>query len=97
MTAFKTPLHPGEILREEFLQPLELSAGKLAKAIGVPRTNIERIVKEKVGITADTALRLARYLRTSPDVWLNLQQAYDIAVETAALADELDRIEPIAV
>lgn len=96
MNAFKTPLHPGQILREEFLQPLGLSAGKLAKAIVVPRTRTERIVKERVGITADTALRLARCFRTSPDVWLNLQQAHNIAVETAALAEELNRIEPIA-
>lgn len=91
-----TPLHPGEILREEYLVPLGLTAGKLAKALGVPRTRIERIVKEEIGITTDTALRLARYFDTSPDVWLNLQQTYDVAVGAEQLADDLAAIEPRA-
>ena len=78
MTIFKTPLHPGEILLEEFLVPLEMSAGQLAKALDVPRTRIERIVREEMGISADTALRLARYFGTSPELWLNLQQRYEL-------------------
>jgi addiction module HigA family antidote len=94
MTLFKTPLHPGEILREEFLVPLELSAGQLAKAVDVPRTRIERIVREEMGISADTALRLARYFGTSPELWLNLQQRYEIAVGTAALSKTLAAIQP---
>lgn len=65
MLKFDPPIHPGEILREEFLTPLGLSAGALAKALGVPRTRIERIVKEQMGISADTALRLAKYFDTT--------------------------------
>jgi addiction module HigA family antidote len=96
MAAFKTPLHPGEILREEFLVPLEMSAGQLAKAIDVPRTRIERIVREEMGISADTALRLARYFGTSPELWLNLQQSYEIAVSSVALNKALKAIQPRA-
>ena len=91
-----TPLHPGEMLREEFLVPLAMSAGKLAKAIGVPRTRIERIVKEEIGITTDTALRLARYFDTTPAFWLNLQQHYEIAIGERQLKDDLAAIEPRA-
>ncbi len=90
------PLHPGEVLREDFLAPLGLSAGRLAKALAVPRTRIERIVKEEVGITSDTALRLARYFDMTPNFWLNLQLAFDLAVSAAQLEDELARIEPRA-
>jgi addiction module HigA family antidote len=75
-------LHPGEVLREEFLKPLDMSPGKLAKACGLPRTRIECITNETVGVTADTALRLARALGTSAQFWLNLQNAFDL--ETAA-------------
>src|SRR5690242_4648643 len=75
------PLHPGEILREEFLVPLGLSPGALAKAMGVPRTRVERIAAETNGITADTALRLSKALGTSAELWLNLQRRYDL--ETA--------------
>lgn len=94
VTLFKTPLHPGEILREEFLVPLDLSAGQLAKALDVPRTRIERIVREEMGISADTALRLARYFGTSPELWLNLQLRYEIAIGTAALSKTLASIRP---
>ena len=92
MLKFDPPIHPGEVLREEFLAPLELSAGELARALGVPRTRIERIVKEQMGISVDTALRLAKYFDTTPDVWLNLQTGYDIAVGTKALQSELEAI-----
>jgi addiction module HigA family antidote len=90
------PVHPGEILLEEFLKPLDMSAGQLAKAIDVPRTRIERIVAETHGITADTALRLARYFGTTPKVWLNLQASYDLDMAVAAptLKTALDAIEP---
>ena len=91
---FSPPIHPGEILREEFLGPFGLSAGALAKAIGVPRTRIERIVKEEMGISADTALRLARYFDTTPNVWLNMQVAYDLAVTTRSLGKTLKTISP---
>lgn len=94
VTRFSTPLHPGEILREEYLVPLNLSAGRLAKALGVPRTRIERIVKEEIGITADTALRLAKYFDTTPNLWLNLQQSFELAVGSEQLKDDLAAIEP---
>jgi addiction module HigA family antidote len=93
MLKFNPPIHPGEILREEFLAPLGLSAGALAKALGVPRTRIERIVKEQMGISADTALRLAKYFDTTPNVWLNLQTGYDLAIEAEALKGPLAAIE----
>lgn len=74
------PIHPGEVLREEFLEPLGLSAGRLAQAVGVPRTRIERVRDERTGVTADTALRLAAYFGTTPDFWMNLQASYDLDV-----------------
>lgn len=93
---FDPPIHPGEILREQFLEPLGLPAGALARAIGVPRTRIERIVKEQIGISTDTALRLARYFGTTPNVWMNLQIAYEIGVDERRLKQELDAIAPHA-
>lgn len=94
MATFKTPLHPGEILREEFLVPLGTSAGQLARAIDVPRTRIERIVREEIGISTDTALRLARYFGTTPELWLNLQQSYELSTGTFALRKQLAAIVP---
>jgi addiction module HigA family antidote len=88
-------MHPGEVLREEFLIPLNLSAGKLAKACGIPRTRIERIANEQFGITADTALRLAKALETTAELWLNLQTSYDIRVAKEQIGKDLDKIEPI--
>lgn len=93
MLKFDPPIHPGEILREEYLVPLGLSAGALARALGVPRTRIERIVKEQMGLSADTALRLAKYFDTSPNIWLNLQTSYDLAVGASALEGQLAAIE----
>lgn len=93
MLKFDPPIHPGEILREEYLVPMGLSAGALARALGVPRTRIERIAKEQMGVSADTALRLAKYFDTSPNVWLNLQTSYDLAVEEVLLGAELAAIE----
>ncbi len=90
---FDPAIHPGEILREQYLEPLGLSAGALARRLNVPRTRIERLVKEQVGVTPDTALRLAKHFRTSPDFWLNMQMAHDLAVETKAKQAELDAIE----
>ena len=74
------PIHPGEILREEYLVPLGLTANALAGALGVPANRITMIVREARGITADTALRLARYFGTTPELWLNLQSHYDLRV-----------------
>jgi addiction module HigA family antidote len=87
-----SPLHPGEILREEFLVPLNLSPGALAKAMGVPRTRVERIAAETSGITADTALRLSKALGTSAQLWLNLQNTYDVETAERAIGKELGKI-----
>ncbi|MBM3600345.1 MAG: HigA family addiction module antidote protein [Alphaproteobacteria bacterium] len=89
------PMHPGEVLREEFLVPLNMSAAALARACGLPRTRIERIASEQTGISADTALRLARALGTTTELWLNLQNDYDVQVARRDLGKILDRIEPV--
>jgi addiction module HigA family antidote len=86
-------MHPGEMLREEFLTPLGLSPYRVAKACGVPRTRIERIAREELGITADTALRLAKFFGTTAGFWLNLQKRYDLEVAERAIAKELAAIE----
>ena len=75
---FSLPIHPGEMLREEFMVPLGLTSGKLAKGLGVPRTRIERIVREETGLTPETADLLARYFRTSTEFWLNMQSHYEV-------------------
>ncbi|MDE1567709.1 HigA family addiction module antitoxin [Aquabacter sediminis] len=93
---FANPIHPGEFLREEYLVPLALSPGKLARALGVPRTRIERIVREEIGISPDTAFRLARFFSTTPVFWLNLQLAYDLESEAPRLAGEIEKIVPYA-
>ncbi len=80
------PIHPGEMLREEFLIPMGLSANALALAIGVPATRVGEIVNERRGISADTALRLGRYFRMTPEFWMNLQSHFDL--ETARDAAE---------
>lgn len=93
MSTNKLPaIHPGEILRELYLEPLELKPYSLAKKLGIPRTRIERIVAEKVGITTDTALRLAKFFNTTPEFWMNLQVAYEIKVQGAALETALAAI-----
>ena len=74
------PVHPGEILRKEFLEPMDLSQNRLALALGVPARRINEIVLGKRGITADTALRLARYFKMSPQFWLGLQMDYELDV-----------------
>jgi addiction module HigA family antidote len=89
------PMHPGEVLREEFLVPLALSAGKLARICGVPRTRIERIANEETGITADTALRLSKAFGTTAQMWLNLQNSYDMRVAKREIGKELASIERI--
>ena len=96
MTKKLKPMHPGEVLREEFLVPLKMSAGALAEACGVPRTRIERFASEQTGITADTALRLAKALGTSAQLWLSLQNDYDVQIAKRDLGRVLDRIEPIS-
>ena len=87
----RKPTTPGEILREDFLLPLGLSMNRLALDLRVPVTRIAEIVRERRGVTPDTALRLARYFNTSARFWLNLQTAYDLEVAEDELAQSIDR------
>jgi antitoxin HigA-1 len=86
------PVHPGEVLTEEFLKPLGLSQNRLALAIGVSPRRINEIALRKRSITADTALRLARYFGNSPQFWLGLQMDYDLDIAGARLGRRLERI-----
>lgn len=92
----RKPVHPGEILREEFMAPLELSMNKMAMALRVPVTRIADIVNERRGITADTALRFARYFKNSPAFWMNLQTRYDLKVAEDEIAAKVARdVQPL--
>jgi len=86
-----SPVHPGEVLLEDFLKPMELSQNRLALSIGVHPRRINEIVLGKRGITADTALRLAKFFGTSPDVWLGLQKDYELDVAMDELGDRIER------
>lgn len=88
-------IHPGEVLKEEFLEPLELSAYKLSKDTFIPQTRISEIIKGNRRITADTALRLSKYFGTTPNFWLGLQNDYDLEEERNAKQEELDNIKPL--
>lgn len=85
-----SPVHPGEVLLEDFLKPMELSQNRLALSIGVHPRRINEIVLGKRGITADTALRLAKFFGTSPDVWLGLQKDYELDVAMDELGDRIE-------
>ena len=85
------PVHPGEVLMEDFLKPMGLSQNRLALSIGVHPRRINEIVLGKRGISADTALRLAKFFGTSPDVWLGLQKDYELDVAVDELGDRIDR------
>jgi addiction module HigA family antidote len=90
------PIHPGEVLREEFLIPHGLSAHALAQALRVPAPRINDIVRERRGVTPDTALRLARYFGTTPQFWLNLQASYDLKIAMREAGRRIERdIEPL--
>ena len=89
-------VHPGEILLEEFLKPLDLSQNAIARAIGVPPRRINEVVLGKRGVTADTAMRLARAFGTSERFWLGLQADYDLEQAQRKLGSELDRIARVA-
>lgn len=93
---FNPPIHPGEILREEYLAPLQLKPYTLAKKLDVPRTRIERLVNEQTPVTPDTALRLGRFFGTTPQFWMNMQAGYDIAMQAMVKKADLERIEPLA-
>jgi len=99
ITRKRTPnwrVHPGEILREEFLKPLGMSAYELAKQLRVPVPRVNDIVLERRGISADTAVRLSRFFGTTDQFWLNLQAAYEISRVKAEHADEIALIKPRA-
>ena len=85
------PIHPGEILREEFLEPLGLTANAVALALRVPAPRINEIVRERRGVSPETALRLARYFGTTAEFWLNLQSGYDLKVTAAAAGKRVDK------
>ncbi len=89
------PIHPGEILLEEFLDPMGITQHRLAVSIGVPPRRINEIVHGKRRITADTALRLSRYFGTTDRFWLNLQTRYDLETEKDKLGSSLDDIRPL--
>lgn len=89
------PVHPGEILMEEFLEPMGITQNKLAVSICVPPRRVNEIVHGKRRITADTALRLGRYFGVSAQFWINLQSHYDLEVEMDALGDSLEKIQPL--
>jgi antitoxin HigA-1 len=89
-------IHPGEILMEEFLKPMEISQNAVARAMGVPPRRINEIVLGKRGITADTALRLARIFGTSEQFWMNLQVSYDLEEAKSKIADSLKQVQRIA-
>ena len=90
------PIHPGEILREEFLIPMNLNAHALAMAINVPAPRINDIVRERRAVTADTALRLARYFGTSAEFWMGLQTDYDLRRAEGLVREALERIPTLA-
>lgn len=91
------PVHPGEVLREDYMIPLGLSANALARALGVTPARVNDIVRERRGVTGDTALRLARYFGTDAQSWLNLQSAYDLRVAELAAGKEIQKqVQPRA-
>ena len=92
------PVHPGEILREEFMVPLGLSMNKMAMDLRVPVTRIADIANERRGISADTALRFARYFKNGPTFWMNLQTRYDLEVAEDEIAAKVERdVQPLEV
>src|SRR5882724_9876075 len=88
-------VHPGKILKEEFLKPMGLSVYRLAKEIRVPAPRVNDVVLQKRGITADTAVRLAKFFGTSEQFWLGLQSAYEVSVVKSERQDEIDQIKPL--
>ena len=95
IVATRLPPHPGEILREEFLKPLDLTAGRLAKACGIHRSRMDQIVAEKIGISGDTALRLGRVLGTGPELWMNITSRFEVEHARRAAGHEIEGLRPI--
>ncbi|SCZ73560.1 addiction module antidote protein, HigA family [Epibacterium ulvae] len=98
MVILRNPVHPGEVLKEDFLDEYDMSAGKLAQNLKVSRNRIERLVRAERGMSPDTAMRLSKLFGTTPEFWLNLQRGYDLAMaaQDPALADDLNEILPLA-
>ena len=95
MSARYDPIHPGEILAEEFLAPLDVSAAELARAIHVPPNRISRLINAQASVTPDTALRLARALRTTPEFWLNAQREVDLWDTAQLIEEDVTRIQTL--
>ena len=93
MSLLKEPMHPGEVLKELYLDPLDMGAITFARRLNVPRTRIERLMKGVTGVTPDTALRLARAFNTTPAYWMNMQTNYDLSVASKVV--DVSRIEPL--
>ncbi len=93
----RRPIHPGEILREEFLPDFDLSVAGLADAIGVSRQSVNELIRERRGVSPEMALRLSRLFGTTAELWLNLQRAVDLWAAEAAIKDDMERIEPLEV
>ena len=93
MSALEEPIHPGEVLKDLYLNPLDLGPGAFARRVGVPRKRIEQLIKRSTGITPDTALRFARVFNTTPAYWVNLQTNFDISI--AARKVDISNIEPL--
>lgn len=96
-TKLYPPIHPGEVLNEDFIKAFGITQHKLAMAIGVPPRRTNEIVHGKRGITADTALRLGKYFGVEPQFWLNLQGRYELEVAEDSIAEEVNSIEPLEV
>ncbi|MGR3639088.1 HigA family addiction module antitoxin [Alterinioella nitratireducens] len=93
MTMMKNPMHPGEVLKELYLDPLEMGPIALARRLHVPRTRIERLVKGETSITTDTAFRLARFFDTTPDYWVTMQLNFDLAKAEREI--DVSEVEPL--
>jgi addiction module HigA family antidote len=89
-------IHPGEVLSEEFLKPMGITAYRLSKDIGIPQTRISEIIHGRRRVTADTALRLSKYFGTSARFWMGLQDDYDLEEQQESIADELKEIETVS-
>ncbi|MCB9763969.1 MAG: HigA family addiction module antidote protein [Alphaproteobacteria bacterium] len=91
------PVHPGDVLLEDFMKPLGLSQAQLARAMRVPRVRVSQIVRKERGVTADTALRLARVFGTSPQLWMNLQSQYDLEIAQRETGQAISQeVEPLS-
>jgi addiction module HigA family antidote len=87
------PVHPGEVLREEFMKPLKLTPYAIASKLGVPRTRIERVAREETPVTADTALRLGKFFGTTPGFWMNIQAQFDLETAADQIASQIAKIK----